>query len=57
MTKNGVIPDKGKVQAINEMQPPCNVIELRRTLGKIDYLGPYVDNLSTIQKPEIATYC
>ena len=47
----GVSPSPTKVQAVNELEPPTNKTELQRVLGLINYLGRFVDNLSTIISP------
>lgn len=46
-----VRPDPGKVEAISKLSPPTTVQELKRVLGKINYLGRYIPNLSTIAQP------
>ena len=40
-----------KVQAIRELAAPTNLMELRRTLGMINYLGRFLLELSTVMKP------
>ena len=49
--EDGIRPDKTKVHAITQLQPPNNVPELRRILGMIHYLGRYLPNLSEVTKP------
>nr|KAG5701255.1 hypothetical protein BaRGS_020617 [Batillaria attramentaria] len=49
--KEGVRPDPGKVEAIQQMAEPTNVAELRRVLGMINFLGRHLQNLSTILQP------
>ena len=47
----GVHPDPTKIQAIQQMQVPNNVTELRRFLGMVTYLGKFISNLSHKVKP------
>ena len=49
--KHGVRPDKGKVEAIGNMQPPRNTTELRRILGMVHYLGRFLPNLADVTRP------
>lgn len=44
--KDGARVDQEKVKAILEMPTPTNVKELQRILGMINYLGPFIKNLS-----------
>ncbi|KAJ8728869.1 hypothetical protein PYW07_006565 [Mythimna separata] len=45
-SKDGARADKEKVKAIVNMPTPKNVKELQRILGMINYLGPFISNLS-----------
>lgn len=45
-SKAGVQVDKSKVEAICNMQSPNNITELQRFLGMVNYLGPFIKNLS-----------
>ncbi|XP_063063818.1 uncharacterized protein K02A2.6-like [Engraulis encrasicolus] len=47
----GIRPDPGKVEAIEQLPPPTNVPELKRVLGMVNYLGRYIPNLSTVAQP------
>ena len=49
--KDGIRPDPGKVEAIQQLPPPVNVQELKRILGMVNYLGRYIPNLSTVGQP------
>ena len=49
--KEGMKPDPEKVTAIKDMKAPSDVPELRRWLGMVNYLGRFLDQLSTILKP------
>ncbi|PVD27865.1 hypothetical protein C0Q70_10440 [Pomacea canaliculata] len=51
ISKNGISPDPGKVEAIIAMPDPTNVPELRRMLGMCNFLGRYLPSLSTILQP------
>lgn len=48
--ENGVQPDREKVDAILDMPIPKNVSELQRFLGMINYLGPFIQNMSSKNK-------
>ncbi|CAH2101985.1 unnamed protein product [Euphydryas editha] len=45
-SQKGVKVDESKVKAICDMPTPSNVNELQRFLGMVNYLGPFIDNLS-----------
>ncbi|XP_047037910.1 uncharacterized protein K02A2.6-like isoform X1 [Helicoverpa zea] len=45
-SKDGARVDQEKVKAIVNMPTPQNVKELQRILGMINYLGPFISNLS-----------
>eukprot|EP00064_Thunnus_orientalis_P000320 superscaffoldBa00000016_g320 len=49
--KSGIQPDSDKVEAIHQLSPPCTIQELKRILGTVNYLGRYIPNLSTVEKP------
>lgn len=51
INRDGVQPDPEKVSAINKLDPPQNIQELRRALGMITYLGKYIPDLSTVARP------
>ncbi|PIK58309.1 hypothetical protein BSL78_04815 [Apostichopus japonicus] len=51
LTSNGIKPDPKKIEAIQEMQPPTNVTELKRFLGMINYVAKFIRNLSAISEP------
>ena len=51
ITKDGLQSDPEKVKAINEMQPPANVQELRQFLGCINYLAKFLPHLSEVLQP------
>lgn len=50
-SKKGVTPDQQKVKAINDMPAPKGKKELQRFMGMINYVGKFIPNLSTINKP------
>lgn len=47
----GCRPDPTKVEAIKNMTEVRDVVELRRYLGMVNYLGRYLPHLSTVLKP------
>ena len=49
INKDGVKADPRKTEAILEMPDPTDVAELRRFLGMVNYLGRYLQNLSSLQ--------
>ena len=49
--KDGVKADPRKTEAILEMPDPTDVAELRRFLGMVNYLGRYLQNLSSVLQP------
>lgn len=49
--KNGIRKIKSKIQAIQEMQRPTNVTEVRAFLGFINYYGRFFKNLSSLLQP------
>ena len=51
INKDGVKADPRKTKAILEMPDPTDVAELRRFLGMVNYLGRYLQNLSTVLQP------
>ena len=48
---NGVRPDPEKIAAINGMNKPANIHELKRFLGMVNFLGRHLKNLSTVLRP------
>ena len=51
LTSDGLKPDPEKVRAVEAMQPPRNVKELRTFLGFIQYLGKFLPNLAAESAP------
>lgn len=51
VTKDGIAPNQERVKAITAMEPPQNVGELRRLLGMVNYVGRYLQDLSTVLQP------
>ena len=49
--KDGVKPDSTKLEAIQNMEDPKDVSELRRWLGMVNYLGRFVPDLSETLHP------
>ncbi|CAM5125493.1 unnamed protein product [Natator depressus] len=52
INKDGISPSPDKVKAIQELNAPANVPELRRILGMVNYFGRYLQDLSTVTKPQ-----
>jgi hypothetical protein len=48
---SGARPDPDKVQAIQEMEPPTNISEVRRFLGMINQLSKFCAGLAEKTKP------
>ena len=51
LTKDGVKPDKSKIDAIHDMPAPTDVSGVRRFLGMVNCLGKFIPHLSDICKP------
>ena len=51
LTSERLRPDPEKVRAVEAMQPPQNVKELRTFLGFIQYLGTFLPNLAADSAP------
>ena len=51
ITAEGIQPDPERVRALVELEPPTNVGGLRTILGMFQYLGKFVNNMSTVMKP------
>ena len=49
--RNGISPLPDKVQAIQDLQEPKSVSELRTALGMVNYLAKFTPSLSTLTKP------
>ena len=47
INSSGISPNPKMVEAIRNLDPPKDNTELRRVIGMINYLGRYVENLST----------
>ena len=43
---NGLKVDPEKVKAINDMEPPTNVSQLRTYIGMVNYMAKFLPNLS-----------
>lgn len=48
LSEEGVSPDPGKVEAIQELPAPKNVPKLHHMLGMIHYPGKFLPNLSDV---------
>lgn len=51
INKNGILKTNSKIEAINRMPRPRNIIELRAFLGMVNYYGRFINNLSSILTP------
>ena len=51
ISKEGVKPDKEKVEAIVNMPPPTDKKEVERLLGTVNYLAKFIPNMSIINEP------
>ncbi|XP_023285825.1 uncharacterized protein K02A2.6-like [Seriola lalandi dorsalis] len=51
ISQEGVAPSPERVSAINALETPKNVSELKRVLGMVNYVGRYIPNLSQILHP------
>ena len=51
ISHHGVNPDPQKVNDIEKMAKPKDILELRRFLGMVQYQGRYIKDLSTILNP------
>lgn len=51
LSKDGIKPDPEKVRAVESMNAPSNVKELRTFLGFIQYLAKFIPNLSEVSAP------
>ena len=51
VTKEGLMPDDQKIDAIVNMPPPIDVPSLQRFLGMTKYLSQYIPNESSITAP------
>jgi transposase InsO family protein len=48
---NNVRPDEGKVRAIKEMPTPVCKQDVMRLIGMLNYLSPYIPDMSTVTAP------
>ena len=51
VNKDGIHPDPDKVRAIQEVQPPKTVSDIRRFLGMCNHLSKFAPNLAEKTKP------
>ena len=50
-SKDGVRPDPGRIQAVNDLKAPADVTQLQSVLGMFTYLAPYIPRLSEHTAP------
>ena len=51
LTKDGILPDDSKIEALTAMAPPKTKEELRRFNGMVTYLAKFIPNLSEATGP------
>ncbi len=51
VSKEGIRPDPGNVEAIEKMEPPTNIKELRRFVGMCGFYRKHIENFSSIASP------
>ena len=51
LTKEGLKPDPEKIRAVQEMQRPQNLKELRTFLGFMQYLAKFMPNMANVSAP------
>ena len=51
VSEKGISPNPKKVEAVTRLEPPKDKKELQRVIGLVNYLGRFVENLSTIISP------
>ena len=49
--KNGIRPDRSKVEAIKQLPSPTNITDLQKVLEIITYLAPFIPHLSDLTAP------
>ena len=51
VSKEGLKPMKGNVEAVKEVEAPSNVSQLRSFLGMVNYYNMYLPKLATVTEP------
>ena len=51
ISPQGIAPDPQKIDAVEKIQPPKNVTQLRSFLGLVGYYRQFIQNFSSIAKP------
>ena len=54
ISSEGLGSDPKKIEALEHMDDPCNVAELRAFLGFVTYLAKFLPNMATISQPPTA---
>ena len=51
VSKEGILPDPTKTEAIRKMNTPTNVTELRRFMGMVNQLGKFSSHIAELSSP------
>lgn len=51
ISAEGIQPDPEKIKAIHDMPKPSNVKEVQRLLGMVNFLAPFIPNMSQLTSP------
>ena len=51
LSKDGLKPDRKKIQSAQEMKLPQNIKEFKTFLGFIQYLAKFMPNMATVSAP------
>ena len=51
ISKDGIQLDMAKIKAITELPSPTDKTEMKRLLGMVNFLSPFIPNLSSITSP------
>ena len=51
VSKEGLKPIPGNLEAVRNVEPPSNVTQLRSFLGMVNYYNMYLPKLDTVTEP------
>ena len=51
ISAEGIRPDPEKIKALSEMPRPSNVKDIQRLLGMVNFLAPFIPNMSQVTSP------